>query len=213
MEQENIILHTEEMVREQLLNEKSGHDWYHIERVTKTARKLAKEENANLFIVTIAALLHDLADDKVVESEEQGLATIQNWLESQKVMEEDIQHIISIIKHMSFKGGNGIPLRTIEGKVVQDADRLDAIGAVGIARCFLFSGQKGQPIYDPDIEVREEMSKEQYRNEKSSAIHHFYEKLLKLKDLMNTDTGRKLAKERHQFMLQYLEQFFEEIHE
>ncbi len=114
---------------------------------------------------------------------------------------------------MSFKGGNGKHLHTIEGKVVQDADRLDAIGAVGIARCFLYSGRKGQLIYDPDIEVREEMSKDQYRNDKSSAIHHFYEKLLKLKDLMKTDTGRILAKQRHQFMLQFLDQFFEEMRE
>ncbi len=211
MDQENVILNTEQMVRDQLLNEESGHDWYHIERVTKTARQIAKKENANLFIVVLASLLHDLADDKVVESESKGIASIQQWLNAQQVESDDSEHILSIIQHMSFKGGNGTPLKTIEGQVVQDADRLDAIGAVGIARCFLYSGKKGQPIYDPTLKVREQMSKEEYRHGNSSAIHHFYEKLLKLKDLMNTETGQNLANERHQFMLEFLEQFFDEV--
>ncbi|MGP4042445.1 HD domain-containing protein [Gracilibacillus sp. D59] len=213
MEQTTVIKKTEDMVREKLLGEGSGHDWYHIERVTTTAKKLADQENANLFVVTLAALLHDLADDKVVESEEIGLKAIQEWLGQHGVEKQDVRHILSIIKNMSFKGGNGKKLETIEGQVVQDADRLDAIGAVGIARCFVYAGKKGQPMYNPDLEVREEMSIDEYRKGKSSAIHHFYEKLLKLKDLMNTRAGYQLAQERHQFMEQFLEVFYLEVGE
>ncbi|MFD2654706.1 HD domain-containing protein [Gracilibacillus thailandensis] len=213
MKQEKVIQKTEEMVRKQLLGEGSGHDWYHIERVTTTAKKLATEENADLFVVTLAALLHDLADDKVVESEEKGLAAIQDWLVQHQVEQDVIEHILTIIKDMSFKGGNNKQLNSIEGQVVQDADRLDAIGAVGIARCFVYAGRKGQPIYDPEIEVREQMTTEKYRQGKTSAIHHFYEKLLKLKDLMNTKAGYRLAQERHLVMEQFLDAFYLEVGE
>ncbi|SFL54773.1 uncharacterized protein SAMN04487943_102161 [Gracilibacillus orientalis] len=213
MHKDTIIKKTEDMVREKLWDEDSGHDWYHIERVTTTAKKLAEEENANLFVVTLAALLHDLADDKVVENEEEGLRAIQEWLGQHDVEKHDREHILSIIKNMSFKGGNGKPLDTLEGQVVQDADRLDAIGAVGIARCFVYAGKKGQSMYDPALEVREEMSINEYRKGKSSAIHHFYEKLLKLKDLMNTQAGYQVAQERHQFMEQFLEAFYLEVGE
>jgi uncharacterized protein len=213
MEQEKVIQKTEEMVRKQLLGEGSGHDWYHIERVMTTAKKLATEENADLFVVTLAALLHDLADDKVVESEEKGLAAIQDWLVQHQVEQDVIEHILTIIKDMSFKGGNNKQLNSIEGQVVQDADRLDAIGAVGIARCFVYAGRKGQPIYDPEIEVREQMTTEEYRHGKTSAIHHFYEKLLKLKDLMNTKAGYRLAQERHLMMEQFLDAFYLEVGE
>ncbi|WP_208586926.1 HD domain-containing protein [Gracilibacillus suaedae] len=208
-----VIQKAEEMVREKLLGEGSGHDWYHIERVTTSAQILAAEENADLFVVTLAALLHDLADDKVVESEEKGLAAIQDWLVQHQVEQDVIEHILTIIKDMSFKGGNSKQLESIEGQVVQDADRLDAIGAVGIARCFVYAGKKGQPIYDPEIEVREQMTAEEYRKGKTSAIHHFYEKLLKLKDLMNTKAGYRLAQERHQVMEQFLDAFYLEIGE
>lgn len=210
MEQQTVINLTEEMVRKKLLGEGSGHDWYHIERVTTTAKQLAEKEKADLFIVTLAALLHDLADDKVVESEEQGIIVIREWLDQHGVAQHDTEHILSIIQHMSFKGGNGNPLETIEGQVVQDADRLDAIGAIGIARCFVYAGKKGQLIYDPSLEVRDQMTQEEYRRGNSSAIHHFYEKLLKLKDLMNTRTGYQLAEERHRFMEQFLEVFYQE---
>ncbi|UOQ85014.1 HD domain-containing protein [Gracilibacillus salinarum] len=213
MEQEQVIDATENFVRQTLLGEESGHDWYHIERVTTTAKKLAAEEGANLFIVTLAALLHDLADDKVVDSEDEGLRNIQNWLLDHQVNQEDQEHILMIILHMSFKGGNGKSLETIEGQVVQDADRLDAIGAVGIARCFTYAGKKGQPIYEPDLAVRQEMSVSEYRHGRSSAIHHFYEKLLKLKELMNTRSGYRMAEKRHQLMELYLDAFFEEIGE
>ncbi|UOQ48479.1 HD domain-containing protein [Gracilibacillus caseinilyticus] len=213
MEQEQVIAATENFVRQTLLGEGSGHDWHHIERVTTTAKKLAVKEGANLFVVTLAALLHDLADDKVVESEEEGLRIIRNWLLDHQVSDADQEHILAIITHMSFKGGNGKSLETIEGLVVQDADRLDAIGAVGIARCFTYAGKKGQPIYQPDLPVRDEMSVAEYRHGRSSAIHHFYEKLLKLKELMNTSSGYRMAEKRHQLMEMYLDAFFEEIGE
>lgn len=213
MDKETIIKKTEKMVRNKLLNEKTGHDWFHIERVTKNAINIGQKERANLFIVTLASLLHDLADDKIVENERKALINIKQWLHSLNVKKEDIEHILYIIQSISYKGGNFKQLQTLEAKVVQDADRLDAIGAIGIARCFVYAGRKGIPIYDPSLNIREEMTIEEYRNGKSSAIHHFYEKLLKLKDLMNTNTGRNLAIERHQFMVTFLNHFYKELEE
>lgn len=210
LNKEKIITETENMVRDKLQAEKSGHDWYHIERVNKNAKEITAAEEADSFIVALAALLHDLADDKVVVSEEEGLRFISDWLTQQEVSQADREHILSIIQTMSFKGGNGKPMKTLEGKIVQDADRLDAIGAIGIARCFVFSGKKGQAIHNPKLPVREKMTVEEYRNGKSTAIHHFYEKLLKLKGLMNTGKGYELAEARHQFMEDFLEQFYRE---
>ncbi|ERN52860.1 HD domain-containing protein [Alkalihalophilus marmarensis] len=205
-----IIEKTEKWVKAQLINEESGHDWYHILRVTRTAQQIAKEEHANDEIVTLAALVHDLADDKVAQNEKEALKKIAEWFKENGLDDEAIDQIISIITTISFKGGNGQPVSTLEGKIVQDADRLDALGAVGIARTFVYSGHKGQPMYDPELPVRNEMSIEEYRHGKSSAVHHFYEKLLKLKDQMNTTTGMKLAARRHAFMETYLEQFYSE---
>ncbi|OLS39458.1 phosphohydrolase [Alkalihalophilus pseudofirmus] len=205
-----IIEKTEKWVKAQLINEESGHDWYHILRVTRTAQQIAKEENANDEIVTLAALVHDLADDKVAQNEKEALKKIDEWFKENGLGDEAIAQIISIITTISFKGGNGQPVSTLEGKIVQDADRLDALGAIGIARTFVYSGHKGQPMYDPELPVRNEMSIEEYRHGKSSAVHHFYEKLLKLKDQMNTTTGMKLAARRHAFMETYLEQFYQE---
>ncbi|WP_017726955.1 HD domain-containing protein [Halalkalibacterium ligniniphilum] len=206
--QQSIIEDAKEWVKDQLLHEGSGHDWYHIERVTYTAQAIAEKEDADDFIVALASLFHDLADDKVVENEQEGLQSIVTWLKDYDVNEKDIKHIMEIIQMISFKGGNGVPLKTKEAMVVQDADRLDAIGAIGIARTFTYAGSKGQPIYDPMLPVRDNMSVEEYRKGRSSAIHHFYEKLLKLKDLMNTDEGKRLAQERHRFMEQFLDQFY-----
>ncbi|MDV2885597.1 HD domain-containing protein [Alkalihalophilus pseudofirmus] len=205
-----IIEKTEKWVKAQLINEESGHDWYHILRVTRTAQQIAKEEHANDEIVTLAALVHDLADDKVVQNEKEALKKIDEWFKENGLDDEAIDQIISIITTISFKGGNGQPVTTLEGKIVQDADRLDALGAIGIARTFVYSGHKGQPMYDPELPVRNEMSLEEYRHGKSSAVHHFYEKLLQLKDQMNTTTGMKLAARRHAFMETYLEQFYSE---
>ncbi|GAK09328.1 LOW QUALITY PROTEIN: HD domain protein [Geomicrobium sp. JCM 19038] len=201
---------TKQYVRSLLLNERTGHDWYHIERVTKLAHYIAEREGANLFIVKMAALLHDLADDKVASDEESGLKQVEDWLKSQEIPFEDQQKILSIITTISFKGGNGLPVESLEAKVVQDADRLDALVAIGIARTFVYAGAKGDPLYDPTIDVRDKMTKEEYRHGKSSAIHHFYEKLLKLRGLMNTKTGKQLADERHEQLEQFLKTFFQE---
>ncbi|MFB4158323.1 HD domain-containing protein [Geomicrobium sp. JSM 1781026] len=204
---DKVISETKRWVEQQLTAEKTGHDWYHIDRVYKMAIRLAKEEGADPFIVAMAALLHDLADDKVVKDEQAGLERIEAWLDRFHVRQSDRLHILTIITSISYKGGNGEDLKTIEAKVVQDADRLDALGAIGVARTFQYSGAKGQPIYEPQREVRSKMTLEEYRHGQSSAIHHFYEKLLKLKDLMNTKTGKKIAEQRHQFIEVFLEQF------
>lgn len=208
MNNQAIIETTAQMVRAQLEDEGSGHDWYHIERVWKTATYLAKAEQADTFVVQLAALVHDLIDDKLVENEQEAIENVHHFLEGEGVREEVIQHVLEIIQTMSFSKGKS--MRTLEGKVVQDADRLDAIGAIGIARAFTYAGNKGRPIFDPSFEVREEMTREEYRNQESSTIHHFYEKLLKLKDLMNTEMAIQLAEERHAFMEDYLAQFYKE---
>lgn len=205
---EEIVLSTAEMVRARLEGEGSGHDWFHIERVWKNAVKIGQTEKVDLFVVQLAALLHDLADDKVVANEEEGMTEINYWLEGEGVPNSVIEQVLTIIETMSFSKGRS--LGSLEAKVVQDADRLDAMGAIGIARAFTYAGSKGRPIFDPQYVVREEMTKEEYRNGKSSTIHHFYEKLLKLKDLMNTEEAIRMAQERHEFMEQYLEQFFKE---
>ncbi|MBM6619342.1 HD domain-containing protein [Bacillus suaedaesalsae] len=205
-----VIEQTKQFVKNELQNEATGHDWWHIVRVHNMARAIAETEQANGFIVEMAALLHDIADEKLNPTEEIGLQRVRDWLDQYEILESDRHHILTIIKNMSFKGGNKEPLTSIEGMIVQDADRLDAIGAIGIARTFAYGGAKGDVMHDPDLAVREKMSKEEYRTGKSTPINHFYEKLLKLKDLMNTDTGKQLAEERHQFMVQYLQQFMKE---
>lgn len=206
----HILGEAKEFVQAVLGHDHSGHDWFHIQRVARTAIMIAKAEGADLFICELAALLHDIADAKLNPNEEIGLQKVTDWLNSHGVRSEEAQHIIEIISTMSFKGGGRPPMRTLEGRVVQDADRLDAIGAIGIARVFTYSGAKGRPMHDPAVKPRSRMSEEEYRSGKDTAINHFYEKLLKLKDLMNTDYGRVLAAERHRFMLAYLEQFFAE---
>ncbi|EIT86826.1 HD domain-containing protein [Fictibacillus macauensis ZFHKF-1] len=197
-------------VKEELAGEGSGHDWWHIYRVEQLAITLATEEGADLFICRLAALLHDVADEKLNESEEAGMKKVADWLALHAVDPEQAQHVLSIIQGMSFKGGGGQIMPTLEGKIVQDADRLDALGAVGIARTFQYSGNRGQLIYDPDLPVRVTMTKEEYRNGRSTAINHFYEKLLKLKEHMNTDYGKKLAEERHAYMETFLKTFYAE---
>ncbi|MDZ7836104.1 MAG: HD domain-containing protein [Alkalibacterium sp.] len=210
MYNEAIISDTKQMVKEKLLNEGTGHDWYHIERVWKVAVRLAEQEQANRFIVEMAALLHDLIDDKLVSNKEEAVQEVMYWLEGVGVTSSDSERIFEIIETISYKGGNNKKVQTIEAQVVQDADRLDAIGAIGIARCFAYAGSKGNLLFDPELSVRESMTEEEYRTGETSAVHHFYEKLLKLKDLMNTEAARKIAQERHAFMEDYLTQFFNE---
>ncbi|MEB1809362.1 MAG: HD domain-containing protein [Bacillaceae bacterium] len=204
------IKQTETYVHNELSGEASGHDWWHIYRVTKLAKTIASVEGADVFICEMAALLHDIADEKLNESEEAGLKKVESWLQKIEVEDATMKHIMEIIASMSFKGGGQLPMKTLEGQVVQDADRLDALGAIGIARTFAFGGAKGNIMYDPSIKPRESMSKEDYQKRDNTAINHFYEKLLKLKDLMNTPYGKQLAEGRHQYMEQFLNQFYRE---
>ncbi len=201
---------TEQFVFDILKDENSGHDWWHIARVRTMARRIGEQEDADLFLIELAALLHDIADEKLNPSEEEGLKKVKNWLDFLEIPQSLSLEVLEIISTMSFKGGNQTKMKTIEGKIVQDADRLDAIGAIGIARTFAYAGSKGDLIYEPTIPVRESLTKEEYRNGQSTAINHFYEKLLKLQGTLNTESARQIAKERHQFMEVYLEQFFKE---
>ncbi|TCJ05402.1 HD domain-containing protein [Cytobacillus praedii] len=208
---EDMIVRTESFVKEVLGEDSTGHDWYHIERVRKNALYIAEKENkGDRFIIEMAALLHDIPDEKLNESKEDGEKKLTDFLELLALEKEACEKIIEIIQSISFKGGRKTELISVEAEIVQDADRLDAIGAIGIGRTFAYGGKKGHLLYDPAIKVREEMSEKEYRTGKSSTIHHFYEKLLKLKDLLNTDTARELASKRHQFMEQFLEQFYSE---
>lgn len=207
-----IIQKTADMVKEKFTGEGSGHDWWHIYRVWKTAKTIANGENANTIVVELGALLHDIADYKFNNGDEEiGGKTAKEWLESIGVDNNIIKQVVHIVDNVSFKGNaDQNKMQSIEGKIVQDADRLDAIGAIGIARCFAYGGHKGHEIYNPDIKPNLNMSKEEYKNHKGTQINHFYEKLLLLKDLMNTETGKELAQQRHDFMEQYLEEFLAE---
>lgn len=206
-----IIELTEEFVRNELGDDATGHDWFHVDRVRRNALHICKEENVGeAFIIEMAALLHDIPDEKLNESIEKGEEKLETYLQTISLTENEKKHIKQIITTISFKGGQNTALSSVEAKIVQDADRLDAIGAIGIARAFAYGGKKGQPIYDPGINVRTEMSLEEYRKGKSTSIHHFYEKLLKLKDLLNTASARKMAESRQQMMETFLEQFYQE---
>lgn len=188
----------------------SGHDWWHVHRVWNTAKHLADAEGADRIIVEIAALLHDVADWKLNEDEFQGLNTIRGLLKGD-LPEETIDRICEIISKVSFKGaGVDTPTESLEGQVVQDADRLDALGAVGIARTFAYGGNRGRLIHHPDQPPQMHDSFEAYKKNQGPSTNHFYEKLLLLKDRMNTATAKKLAEQRHQFMEQYLDHFFKE---
>lgn len=209
-DQAHVILEAEQFAKDELGNDITGHDWWHVHRVTTMAKRLAQKEDADIFICVMAALLHDVADEKLNESKEAGLRKVSEWLERHSLQEEAQQHILEIIATMSYNAGKNPPMRTIEGKVVQDADRLDAIGAISIARCFLYAGWKGHPIHDPELLPRDSMTTEQYRHDKSTAINHFYEKLFKLKDLINTPSAKIIAEERHQYTVQYVERFIRE---
>ena len=209
-EQIEITRRAAAFVRQQLGGDSSGHDWWHIHRVTEMAKRLAAEEGADAFVCELAALLHDIADEKLNENAEVGMQKVRDWLAQNGVATLAAAHVLEIISTMSFKGGGQAPMRTLEGRVVQDADRLDAVGAVGITRTFAYSGAKGQISHDPELPPRTDMTAEEYRKGKSTAVNHFYEKLLKLKDLMNTESAKKLAGERHRYMEEFLERFHAE---
>ena len=208
----DLINNTIKFVQLELKDAEGGHDWFHIERVWRNAKLIAKTENVDLEVVEIAALLHDIADSKFNNGDEKiGPKKALNFLIEQDADYRLIDHVISIIENISYKGGS--QKRTFnspELDVVQDADRLDAIGAIGIARTFNYGGYKNREIYNPEIKPNLNMNKEQYKSSTAPTVNHFYEKLLLLKDKMNTETGKKLAEDRHQFMEQYLEQFYTE---
>lgn len=199
-------------VKQKLENAEAGHDWFHIERVYKNALLIANEETCDLTVVKLAALLHDIADSKFNDGDETiGPETARKFLESQKGFEDIIDHVVKIIENISFKGGNFEKNFTSkELEIVQDADRLDAIGAIGIARTFNYGGFKNRQLYNPNIAPKLNMSKEEYKKSEAPTINHFYEKLLLLKDKMNTETGKKIAEERHKFMELFLSQFYAE---
>ncbi|WP_298517301.1 HD domain-containing protein [uncultured Kordia sp.] len=212
LQKEEIIQKTISFVQETLANAEGGHDWFHIERVYKNALLIAQEETVDTFIVSLGALLHDIADAKFHDGDESvGPKVARAFLESIYVAESDIVHVTQIISNISFKGGNfDQQFRSPELDVIQDADRLDAIGAIGIARCFNYGGFKNRKLYDPAIQPNLNMTKADYKKSTAPTINHFYEKLLLLKDKMNTETGKKLAKQRHVFMEQFLDQFYAE---
>lgn len=211
MDKDLIIEKTKEFVKNKLYGEGSGHDWFHIERVYNLSRFLANEEKADNFIVEMTALLHDIDDWKFSNGTKTNTTITEEFLSSVNVDKESINKIITIIKTMSFKGGVvDSTQNTIEGMIVQDADRLDAIGAIGIARTFAYGGSKNRPIYDPNIAPLNFTSLEEVKNAENHTINHFYEKLLKLKDLMNTDSAKIIAEKRHKFMEDFLKEFYSE---
>jgi uncharacterized protein len=210
--QQQTINNTVQFVKSQLADAEGGHDWWHIYRVWKLSQKIAETENADLFVVELAALLHDIADPKFHHGDEEiGPRIARGFLQEQHVDTPTVDHVINIIENMSFKNSLGkVNFSSPEMHVVQDADRLDAIGAIGIARAFNFGGFKNRPLYDPEIKPELNMSKETYKLSLSPTLNHFYEKLLLLKDKMNTPAGRQIAEERHQFMEVYLDRFLAE---
>ena len=212
MTQSEIINKTIAFVKETLKGAEGGHDYFHIERVHKNVTRIAATENVNSFIVELGALLHDIADAKFHDGDENiGPAKARSFLQTLKVDDAVIDHVENIIQNISFKGGNfTASFSSPELAVVQDADRLDALGAIGIARAFNYGGFKNREMYNPEIKPDMEMTKEAYKKSAAPTINHFYEKLLLLKDRMNTATGKKMAAERHLFMEKYLEQFYSE---
>ncbi len=210
-----LITQTRDFVKTTLQNAEGGHDWWHIYRVWNNAKLIAATEPVDTLVVELAALLHDIADSKFHNGDEEiGPLTAGNFLRSVDVGDDVVQHVQQIIRHLSFKAGfDAAAFNSPELAVVQDADRLDAIGAIGIARTFSYGGFKGREIYNPEIKPNPNQTKEQYKNSTAPSINHFYEKLLLLKDKMNTQTGRHLAAQRHAYMEGFLKQFFEECQE
>lgn len=212
MTDSKLIELTKAFVKEQLIDAEGGHDWFHILRVYNNALLVSKGENVNALVVALGALLHDIADSKFHNGDEKiGPKTAREFLFKHDVDSFIIEHVVKIIDNISFKGGNETQkFSSPELDVIQDADRLDAIGAIGIARCFNYGGFKDRTLFDPSIQPNLKMTKEEYKSSKSPTINHFYEKLLLLKDRMNTKTGKRIAMERHKFMENYLDQFYAE---
>ncbi len=212
MKSTSLIDKTIVFVKTTLAQAEGGHDWFHIERVYKNALLIAATEICDGEIVQLAALLHDIADSKFHDGDETiGPRIARRFLEEENVDSETIDHVVAIIENISFKGGNvARKFSSVELDIVQDADRLDAIGAIGIARTFNYGGFKNRVLYNPEIAPNLSMTKEEYKNNEAPTINHFYEKLLLLKDKMNTQTGRQIAEERHRYMEGFLSQFYAE---
>ena len=213
MSNNQLLEATKSFVKETLKNAEGGHDWFHTERVYNNALLISKTEDVSVYVVQLGALLHDIADSKFHDGDETvGPKMAREFLFKHNVDSNIIEHVVNIIKHISFKksldGKSGFTSKELE--VIQDADRLDAIGAIGIARCFNYGGFRNRPLYDPSIKPILKITKEEYKNSSSPTINHFYEKLLILKDKMNTKTGKQIAENRHQFMELYLKQFYDE---
>ncbi len=210
--QDQVVQALVERVKKKMSGEGSGHDWWHVYRVWQNAIAIGQAEGADLYVVQLAALLHDIADWKFSNGDmKAGGRVSAEWLTALGVESEVVNHVSAIIDRLSFKGaGVDTSMSTLEGKVVQDADRLESMGAMGVARTFAYGGYKGRPLYDPSIEPEVHTSLEQYKNSAGPTINHFYEKLLLLKDLINTDHAKKLASGRHEFMESFLKQFFAE---
>ncbi|MDR6722436.1 uncharacterized protein J2W91_000884 [Paenibacillus amylolyticus] len=204
---EEILQAARTFVQADLAEHADGHDWSHIERVTALGVEIAHRMGADPFIVELAALLHDVPDEKLNASLEAGMAKLHAWLDTQPLEASTRDTVVNIISTISYAGGQRPEVSSLEAQVVQDADRLDALGAIGIARAFSFGGSRGRQMYDPTLPPREQMTREEYRNGRSTTINHFYEKLFKLKELMNTSYGKELAEERHAYMVQFVEQF------
>lgn len=214
MNDAQIIEKTIEYVRGELGEAEGGHDWFHIQRVFRNTLLIAREEKVDVLVVSLAALLHDIADAKFHGGNEKiGPEKADSFMKSLKIPARTRKHVVKIIENISFKNSLSPKKKRFDSRelqVVQDADRLDAMGAIGIARAFSYGGYGGRKLYDPDIAPNPKMSKAEYKESKGPTINHFYEKLLLLKDRMNTDTGKKLAEDRHQFMLDFLEEFYRE---
>lgn len=212
MKKNNQLLEIQKFAKSFHLHDSTGHDWWHIYRVVNMAKKIAVSENADINQVEMVALLHDIADYKMNNGDETlGFTKITDFLTSIEFSVQEIDSIITDIKNISYKGGNNeVFNQSIESKIVQDADRLDAIGAIGVARTFAYGGSKHRMMYDPDIHPALHQTVEQYKNSTAPTINHFYEKLLLLKDKMNTATAKQIAEKRHLFLEQFLNQFFEE---
>lgn len=212
MFKKRVLDNTRQFVQHTLKNAEGGHDWFHIERVVRNSRQIAEEERVDLFVVELGALLHDIADSKFHKGDETiGPSLARKFLNGQGLDKDTVDHVVRIIENISFKGGNfEQKFSSPELEVIQDADRLDALGAVGIARTFNYGGYKGRLLFDPAIKPNQKMTPEEYKASSAPTINHFYEKLLLLKDRMNTKSGKRLAEERHEFMEHYLEQFYKE---
>ncbi|MFC1625255.1 HD domain-containing protein [Patescibacteria group bacterium] len=213
VDQRRILAETEEYIKRKLMGEGSGHDWWHIKRVQQIVVRIAKEEQADLFIVQLGALLHDISDWKFdkAKSTKSGMLLAKKWLEDHGVDNKVVEKVCDIVENASFKGaGVTDKLGSLEGRVVQDADRLDAVGAIGVGRTFAYGGYKNREMYNPDVKVKMAKTFSEYKKAGQTTINHFYEKLLLIKDRMNTKTGKKIAKHRHEFMQQFLQEFFAE---